>query len=91
MNNDINKYIKNHVMAFGAYSILAVTGIYLESSFFTTMFYACAIGIHAVVAMIGISKFPNTRMIVLKGVLLVLSIIIIGFGLCISPFLLYEL
>lgn len=95
MSSELNKQIKLHALAFGGYSVCAVIGIYLgianRTFFFIMLFYAAAIGIHAIAAMIHLSYHIKGRTGLLKAFLFILALILVGFGLCISPSVLHDL
>lgn len=93
MSFDIKKHIKWHALVFSIYSVVAVFIVFYGFSSYLGIFamlaYACALGIHVLITlfdMIILSKNKEAR---LKGILVILAIAIIGFGLCWSPALFY--
>lgn len=95
MSFDVRNHIKNHAIAFGTYSLLCVVLIYISmvpddyTAVVVMILYACLLGLHAIIALFDMIILSKSREARLKGILVILAIGIIGFGLCMSPSIWY--
>jgi len=92
MSFDIKKHIKRHAIAFAIYSVIALATLYWSIISIpgpyvgvVMVVYACLLGLHALIALFDMIILPKSREARLKGILVILAIGIIGFGLCMSP------
>lgn len=96
MSFDVKKRIKTNAIAFGIYSAIAMIVLYWTISVpdsyvgvVVMISYACLLGIHALITFFEFIIFSKNKEARLKGILVILAIGIIGFGLCMSPVIFY--